>query len=146
VITETLIRPGDIQNIRRSVDDLRALVDRGSGQAYTIASGGTSVSLDADQFISLFNVLDNLVAKIRDQDTHMPDTSDELTPQDAAGLLGMSRPTVTRLINKGHLPARMVGTHYRLSRREVLAYRAQTAVVRRGALDKLAAITEDHDF
>jgi excisionase family DNA binding protein len=71
---------------------------------------------------------------------------DELTPQEAAAELRMSRPTVIRLIDKGALPARMVGTHYRLPRAAVLAYRDRNAAVRRAGLRNLAALTEDHDF
>lgn len=46
-----------------------------------------------------------------------------LTSQQAADLLGVSRPTVKRLIDKGELPAERVGTRHRLRLDEVLAYR-----------------------
>jgi len=40
---------------------------------------------------------------------------DDLTTEEAAAVLGVPRPTVVRLIDAGKLPARMVGTHRRLS-------------------------------
>lgn len=41
----------------------------------------------------------------------------------AAAVLGVSRPTVVRLVEAGKLPARMVGTHRRLRLGDVLTYR-----------------------
>jgi excisionase family DNA binding protein len=40
---------------------------------------------------------------------------ENLTTEQAAAVLGVSRPTVVRLVESGKLPARMVGTHRRLS-------------------------------
>ncbi|ONM46457.1 helix-turn-helix domain-containing protein [Nocardia donostiensis] len=46
-----------------------------------------------------------------------------LTSQQAADLLGVSRPTVKRLIEKGELPAERIGTRHRLLLDDVLKYR-----------------------
>jgi excisionase family DNA binding protein len=46
-----------------------------------------------------------------------------LTSQQAADVLGVSRPTVKRLIEKGELPAERVGTRHRLLLADVLRYR-----------------------
>lgn len=40
---------------------------------------------------------------------------EDLTTEQAAAVLGVSRPTVVRLTEAGQLPARMVGTHRRRS-------------------------------
>ncbi len=48
-----------------------------------------------------------------------------LSPQEAAHLLGMSRPFVTKLIRDGRLPATMVGTHHRISASAVLRYKQE---------------------
>ncbi len=47
-----------------------------------------------------------------------------LTSQQAADLLGVSRSTVKRLIDKNELAAERVGTCHRLRLDDVLAYRA----------------------
>ncbi|MGQ0744314.1 MAG: helix-turn-helix domain-containing protein [Acidimicrobiales bacterium] len=61
----------------------------------------------------------------------------DLTTEQAATVLGVSRPTVVRLVGSGKIPARMVGTHRRLALADVLAYREASAG-RPEALDAMA--------
>lgn len=68
---------------------------------------------------------------------------DDLTTEQAAAVLGVSRPTVVRLVEARKLPARLVGTHRRLALGDVLAYREATATKRRAALDEMSADAEE---
>ncbi|MET7767756.1 helix-turn-helix domain-containing protein [Nocardia sp. NPDC005366] len=63
-----------------------------------------------------------------------------LTSQQAADLLGVSRPTVKRLIEKNELAAERVGTRHRLRLDDVLAYRE---VRRQRQYDALATTAVD---
>lgn len=65
-----------------------------------------------------------------------------LTSQQAADVLGVSRPTVIRLIDKGELPAERIGTRHRLRLDDVLHYRA---IRRERQYDFLAATAIDID-
>ena len=71
----------------------------------------------------------------------MPADAD-LTTQQAAELLGLSRTYVVRLIDQGTLPGHMVGTHRRLRASDVLAYRTDRAH-RLDALDAITSADED---
>lgn len=67
----------------------------------------------------------------------------ELTPRQAAEILGVSRPVVMQLLKKGVIPSRTVGTHYRIPLEHVLAYKRERDVERRRELDLLARESEE---
>ena len=66
----------------------------------------------------------------------------EISPEDAAAILGISRPLVRRRMDVGDLPFRRIGTHRRLRLADVLALRRREAPIR-AALEELRADTED---
>ncbi len=63
----------------------------------------------------------------------------EITTQQAADLLNVSRPYLVRMIDKGELPARMVGNQRRLPLKDVLAYREENRAKRLETLKELVA-------
>jgi excisionase family DNA binding protein len=69
--------------------------------------------------------------------------SAELTTQQSADLLNVSRPHLIKLLNDQELPYRMVGTHRKLLAREVLNYREKTGAKRRSALTSMVAMDEE---
>lgn len=62
----------------------------------------------------------------------------ELTTQEAANLLNVSRPFVVQLIKSRQLPAHKVGTHRRIRFADLQAYKDRVDAERNQALDALA--------
>ena len=63
----------------------------------------------------------------------------ELTTREAAELLQASRTHLVQLLDEGRIPSRMVGSHRRIRAEDVLAWRRETELRRREALDGLTA-------
>jgi len=72
--------------------------------------------------------------------------ADEISPQEAAQILRISRPSVMRLIQTGVLHSRKILSRNKLSRAEVLAYRHKQDGDRRQALENLTALSDEFDF
>jgi excisionase family DNA binding protein len=67
---------------------------------------------------------------------------EEISAQEAANMLKVSRPYLLNLVKKGILPCRMVGAHHRIPMDAVIAYKRAQAP-RRRSLDELSAETQD---
>jgi excisionase family DNA binding protein len=62
----------------------------------------------------------------------------ELTTQGAANLLGVSRPFLIELLNKGQIPFHRAGTHRRVYLKDLLQYRDSRDKQRKDTLNQIA--------
>lgn len=67
----------------------------------------------------------------------------ELTTQEAADYLNVSRPYLIRLLEEGKLPFNMVGTHRRVKFSDLAAYRSSVEDGRKRVMEELAAQAQE---
>jgi excisionase family DNA binding protein len=70
----------------------------------------------------------------------------ELSTQEAASLLNVSRPFLVGLLESNAIPFRKVGAHRRVLLRDVIAYKDSIDQKRERSLDELTAMSQHEDM
>lgn len=124
-------------------------VRNAAGRALTrLRAGGTLVVEGGHERIDLplgisRKVEALLVAYAEGQSPSVLAPEDDLTTQQAADLLGLSRPTVVKMMDAGRLPYQKPGAHRRVRRADLEAFQAALKRDQRGALAELSALGQE---
>ena len=106
------------------------------------AEPGEQVELPHEVYRVLLQVVEAMQANLAV--TVVPQAM-TLTTQQAADLLGVSRPTVVKLLNEDKIPFERVGTHRRILLRDLLSYRKQRRDEQYAALEAMSAEIDDDE-
>lgn len=125
-------RSADMLMRRSPADRVELRMVHANGKRETVALPAAAAGIVAD-----------ILAKIAaaDEVALLADDA-EISPEDAAAILGISRPLVRRRMEAGVLPFRRVGTHRRLRLSDVLDLKRREAPAR-AALAELRADTDE---
>lgn len=132
--------PDEVQAARVAA---RALSRNGAGPVIRFAVEGESaepITLPA----SIFALVVDLLSKLGNGNavTIVP-VEAELTTQQAADYLNVSRPHLIKLLERGSLPFRMVGTHRKVLARDMINYRSKVDGARYEALRAMTTADAD---
>ncbi|REF29932.1 helix-turn-helix domain-containing protein [Calidifontibacter indicus] len=109
------------------------------GLAALVAPDGTTIALSAQVHRVLVQVAD---AMAHGMGVTVAPHNAMLTTQEAADFLGISRPTLVRIIDRGDLEAVKPGRHRYVALQDLIAYQERVAVQRRKSLDEMARDAE----
>lgn len=124
---------------REQARAVAALAAHGAGWA-VLDARGVAGSAPAELSRLITAVVDAVAAGGTVTVGAMPE---ELTTTAAAELLGVSRPTLMKLVASGELPFRRVGTHTRLRAADVVAFRRERLARQRRAYEELLAAEDE---
>lgn len=99
-------------------------------------AGQTTVKLPAPAVGLLLRILEEMA---RGNAVTIIPVHAELTTQEAADMLNISRPSLIQLLDEGKIEYRRVGTHRRVRFEAVMKYKRRMDEQRRAALRELAA-------
>lgn len=124
-----------------SLDGLVALLDAPQALSTTlIGPTGEQISMPPE----VFEVLRDVVAAMaQGQAVVVAPVHQRLTTQEAADLLGVSRPTFVKLLEDGEIPFEQPGRHRRVLLTDVLAFGKRRSSRAREALDRMVEIAND---
>ena len=131
---------------RESLAALMALLEHESSEepkaaAYKLVSpSGEVTEVPESALLLLARVIEVLTRG--DAITVVP-VGKELTTQQAANILNVSRQYLVRLLDDGRIPYRKTGTHRRVRMEDLLAYKRQRDRDRMASLDDLAQLSQD---
>jgi excisionase family DNA binding protein len=139
------------EDMQAARETLRQLAPFGNQRKVKLCVDGLdpieSIALPSSIFAQIIDLLSKLGRG--DAVTIVP-VQAEVTTTQAAELLGVSRPFLIKLLDRGDIPYRMVGTHRKLKASDVTLYRNRRSIKRREALNAMAALDEelgsDDDF
>jgi excisionase family DNA binding protein len=133
---------------RRVASDLdRILAQIPDGQAdirisiHPRGGPGEMIPISPEQFRLLARIVGELA---RGHGVSLIPMEAELTTNEAARQLKVSRPFLVGLLEKGEIPYRMVGTHRRIRFRDLCAYKQRNDRKRLDALEELSALDQEY--
>jgi hypothetical protein len=138
---DQVVSAKEIAEARRKARALRSRVAHRRSDAKIDVDVGT-----LRVFLKVVDAASPRGAGMQSKTSEQTSSTDEISPQEAADILRMSRPSVMRLITMGHLHPRKVLSRNKLSKTEVVAYKASLSRRQRQALDNLASMTHEYDL
>jgi excisionase family DNA binding protein len=130
----------DLEELREFARRLDEAIGEGGGRVRLIGQTGEEVELPAAALRALRLVAEGMTAGLA---LSLVPYGKELTTQEAADLLHVSRPHLVKLLEEDRIPHHRVGTHRRVQLEDVLAFAAERTERRRAELRELTRLSQE---
>lgn len=126
-----------------SVRELDRYLAQSKGVAALVSPSGKPLQLPH----SIYRVLERVAHEMKQgKSVVVMPLHEELSTQEAADLLHVSRPFLVGLLEKGEIPFKKVGTHRRVRLEDLVVYKERRDTARRQALDEMAREAQEEGF
>jgi excisionase family DNA binding protein len=144
------LRPSlrDVESARPAAEQLRLILKskkfkNSNSVPFTVSGGTDEIAVPTSALELLLDLL--TVMANGDAITMLP-TESEVTTQQAADILNVSRPHVVKLLEDGEIEYRTVGAHRRVFTRSLIEYRDGDNKHRREIADELTSLAQEMDL
>lgn len=126
-----------------SIRQLEHILSLQDSQAKLVGANGKVITIPE----SVYEVLRQVVhAMALGQAISIAPQEQEMTTQQAADILNVSRPYLIKLLEQGEIPCIKVGTHRRIRHQDLISYKQQRDTKRSNLLDELIQESQDMGF
>ncbi|SDT61299.1 helix-turn-helix domain-containing protein [Actinoplanes derwentensis] len=122
---------------RASLKSLLTLLTKTGGEPVRLVAGSAGEVVVPDLVVDLLRQVSAVLD--RGDGVVVSVVARELTTTEAARVLGVSRPTLTAMLDRAEIKSHRVGTHRRVALQDLLAYRRQRVAQQRTAYEALMA-------
>lgn len=134
----------DSRQARESLERISQLVTSGKSDVSLRIQNGKQLGADIILPASVLRLLKGILAEMaQGHGVALLPVEAELTTQQAADLLNVSRPYLIRLLEDRKIPFRLVGQHRRVRLDDLLAYKRKDDEERRRVADELTADAQE---
>ncbi len=126
-----------------SIRQLENILNLQGSQAKLVGANGEAITIPG----SVYQVLRQVVhAMALGQAISIAPQEQEMTTQQAADILNVSRPYLIKLLEQGEIPCIKVGTHRRVRSQDLMTYKQQRDIKRREGLKEMSQFLQNEGF
>jgi excisionase family DNA binding protein len=127
----------------RKIEDLDRMLSNEQGQAMLISSQGDRLPIPE----SVYGLFKQIVQSLSNRTpVSVIPLKKEMTTQQAADCLNVSRPYLIKLLKQGKIPYRTVGSHRRILTCDLFEYKKEQDRQQNQALSELSSLLQDKGF
>jgi len=126
-----------------SIAQLEKILSLEPSQVRLVGSNGEEVKIPEPVYQMLRDIVHIIISGQR---VSIVPHNCQLTTQEAADMLNVSRPFFVKLLEQGEIPYISVGSHRRVIFQDLMTYKEQRKVKRRKSLEELTKFLQEEGF